>query len=153
MHMNATAKWNRLFAVISVCWAIVSPLLLAAEADRRPELARRDCTETSFRLYGATDSPRFDVNRYAAEADACNRSYNSDSVRLPEVLSAMVGRGDRILGLAAWGSLLIPLGFLLVISWGIRRFVNWIRVGFAGWTRNRKGAEAGHLDEPRSVPS
>jgi hypothetical protein len=63
------------------------------------------------------------------------------------------GRGDRILGLAAWGSLLIPLGFLLVISWGIRRFVNWIRVGFAGWTRNRKGAEVGHLDEPRSVPS
>jgi hypothetical protein len=153
MHVNATAKWNRLFAVISVCWAIVSPLLLAAEADRRPELARRDCTETSFRLYGATDSPRFDVNRYAAEADACSRSYHSDSVRLPEVLGAMVGRGDRILGLAAWGLLLIPLGFLLVISWGIRRFVNWIRVGFAGWTRNRKGAEAGHLDEPRSVPS
>ena len=103
MHMNATAKWNWLFAVISVCWAIVSPLLLAAEADRRPELARRDCTETSFRLYGATDSPRFDVNRYAAEADACNRSYNSDSVRLPEVLSAMVGRGDRILGLCSVG--------------------------------------------------
>jgi hypothetical protein len=153
MRVNATSKWNRLFAVIAVCWAIVSPLLLAAEADRRPELARRDCTETSYRLYGATDSPHFDLNTYAAEAEACNRSYNSDSVRLPKVLSAMVGRGDRILGLAAWGLLLIPLGFLLVISWGIRRFVNWIRVFFAGWTRNRKGAEAGHLDEPRSVLS
>ena len=153
MHVNATSKWNRLFAVIAVCWAIVSPSLLAVEADRRPELARRDCTETSYSLYGAIDSPRFDVNRYAAEADACNRSYNRDSVRFPQVLSAMVGRGDRILGLAAWGLLLIPLGFLSVISWGIRRFVNWIRVGFAGWTTNRKGAEADHLDEPRSVHS
>ena len=153
MHVNATAKWNRLFAVILLCWAIVSPLLLAAEADRRPELARRDCIETSFRLYGATDSPLFDVNRYTLEADACNRSYNSASVRLPKVLGAMVGRGDEMLGLAAWGVLLIPLGFLLVISWGIRRFVNWIRAGFACWRRHRTGAEAKHLDEPSSAPS
>jgi hypothetical protein len=95
MHVNASAKWNRLFAVIALCWAIVSPFLLAAEADRRPELARRDCTDTSYRLYGATDSPRFDVNRYTAEADACNRSYNSDSVRLPKVLSARELQGSR----------------------------------------------------------
>jgi hypothetical protein len=153
MHVNASAKWNWLFAVIAVCWAIVSPFLLAAEADRRPELARHDCTDTSYRLYGATDSPFFDVNRYTVEADACNRSYNSDSVRLPKVLGAMVGKGDRILGLAGWGLLLIPLGFLLVISWGIRRFVNWIRAGFAGWRRHGTGAEAKHLDEPSSVPS
>jgi hypothetical protein len=142
MHLNASAKWNRLFGVIAVCWAIVSPFLLAVEADRRPKLARQNCTDTSYELYGVTDSPRFDVNRYTAETNDCNRTYDRDSVHLTKVLSAMVGRGDRILGLAAWGLLLIPLGFLLVISWAIRRLVNWIRVGFNGWTSDRKGSEA-----------
>ena len=32
--------WNRLFVVIAICWAIVSPLLIATEANRGPHRLR-----------------------------------------------------------------------------------------------------------------
>jgi hypothetical protein len=74
--------------------------------------------------------------------DACNRAYARDGVPLSRVLSAMSGGGDRILGLAGWGFLLVPLVLLWVISWSIGRFVNWIAVGFRRLVRHLKGVTA-----------
>jgi hypothetical protein len=31
--------WNRLFVVIAICWVIVSPILVATEANRGPAQA------------------------------------------------------------------------------------------------------------------
>ncbi len=122
--------WLRLSVVIAVCWAIVSPLLIAEEANRGPELALHDCTDFAYQRYGASDSPQFDLKRYIAEADGCNRACARDGVPLSRVLSAMSGSGDRILGLAGWGFLLVPLVLLWFISRGIRGFVNRIAAGF-----------------------
>ena len=41
-YMN---RWNRLFVVIAVCWAIVSPFLVAREANRVPELTFHNCAD------------------------------------------------------------------------------------------------------------
>ena len=41
-YMNG---WNRLFVVIAVCWAIVSPFLVAREANRVPELTFHNCAD------------------------------------------------------------------------------------------------------------
>jgi hypothetical protein len=134
--------WHRLFAVIAVCWAIVSPLLVAAEANRVPDLTYLYCTDSAYQQYGSSDSARFDMNRYIAETDACSRVYARDGVRLPRVLSAMVGAGDRILGLAGWGFMLIPLALLWIISWGIGRVVTWIASSFRSLLRHQKGVTA-----------
>ncbi len=134
--------WLRLSVVIAVCWAIVSPLLIAAEANRRPELALHDCTDFAYQRYGASDSPQFDLKRYIAEADGCNRAYARDGVPLSRVLSAMSGSGDRILGLAGWGFLLVPLGLLWIISWGVGRLANWIAPGFRRLVQRREGSTA-----------
>ena len=136
-------QWNRLFVVIAVCWAMVSPLLVATEANRAPALVFQYCTDTAYQRYGSSDSPRFDMNRYIAETDACSRAYARDGVRLPRVLSAMAGADDRILGLAGLGFLLIPLALLWIISWAIGRFVIWIVAGFRRWVRHRKGLTKG----------
>jgi hypothetical protein len=130
--------WNRLFVVIAICWAIVSPLLIAAEANRGPAQALHDCSDSAYQQYGSSDSARFDMYRYIAEKDACNHAYARDGVHLPRVLSAMFGGGDRILGVAGWGFLLIPLVLLWILSWGIGRFVIWIVAGFYRLVRRRK---------------
>ena len=95
-----------------------------------------------YQQYGSSDSARFDMYRYIAEKDACNHAYARDGVRLPRVLSAMFGSGDRILGVAGWGFLLIPLVLLWILSWGIGRFVIWIVAGFHRLVRRRKGLTA-----------
>src|SRR5580692_1480770 len=105
--------WSRLFVVIAICWAIVSPLLIAIEANRGPAQALHDCSDSAYQQYGSSGSPRFDMYRYIAEMDACNHAYTRDGVRLPRALRAMFGSGDRILGVAGWGFLLIPLVLLL----------------------------------------
>jgi hypothetical protein len=123
-------RWNRVFVVIVVFWAIVSPLLVATEANRGPEQAFQYCTDSAYRQYGSSDSGQFDMNKYIAEGDVCSRAHARDGVRLPRVLRAMVGTDDRILGLAGWGFMLIPLALLWIISWGIGRIVIWIPAGF-----------------------
>ena len=99
-YMNG---WNRLFVVIAVCWAIVSPFLVAREANRAPELTFYNCADSAHREYGSSDSPLFNMNRYIAETNACSQAYVRDGVRIPRVLRAMVGTDDRILGLAGCG--------------------------------------------------
>jgi hypothetical protein len=131
--------WKRLFVGIVICWAIVSPLLIAIEANRGPAQALHDCSDSAYQQYGSSDSPRFDMYRYIAEMDACNHAYTRDGVRLPRALRAMFGSGDRILGVAGWGFLLIPLVLLWILSWGIGRFVIWIVAGFHRLVRRRKG--------------
>ena len=122
--------WNRLFVVIAVGWAIVSPFLVAREANRAPELTFYSCADSAYREYGSSDSPLFNMNRYIAETNACSQAYVRDGVRVPRVLRAMVGTDDRILGLAGWGFMLIPLALLWIVSWGIGRIVIWIAAGF-----------------------
>jgi hypothetical protein len=134
--------WNRSFVVIAICWAIVSPLLIATEANRGPAQALRDCSDSAYQQYGSNDSPRFDTYRYIAEADACNHAYARDGVRLPRVLTAMFGSGDKILGVAGWGFLSIPLVLLWILSWGIGRFIIWIVASFHRLVRRRKGLSA-----------
>ena len=131
--------WKRLFVGIVICWAIVSPLLIAIEANRGPARALHDCSDSAYQQYGSSDSPRFDMYRYIAEMDACNHTYTRDGVRLPRALRAMFGSGDRILGAAGWGFLLIPLVLLWVLSCGVGRFVIWIVAGFHRLVRRRKG--------------
>jgi hypothetical protein len=138
--------WNRLFAVIAICWAIASPLLIATEANRGPAQASHDCSDSAYQQYGSSDSPRFDMYRYIAEIDACNHAYARDGVRLPGVLSAMFGSGDRILGVAG------PLVLLWILSWGIGRFVIWIVAGFHRLVRRRKGPSGAPRHIPRAEP-
>ena len=70
------------------------------------------------------------MNRYIAETNACSQAYVRDGVRVPRVLRAMVGTDDRILGLAGWGFMLIPVALLWIVSRGIGRIVIWIAAGF-----------------------
>jgi hypothetical protein len=44
--------WNRLFVVIAICWVIVSPLLIATEADRGPAQALHDCSDSAYQQSG-----------------------------------------------------------------------------------------------------
>lgn len=135
-------RWKRLFVVIGVCWAIVSPLLVAGEANRGPELAFHGCSDSAYQQYGSSDSPKFDINRYIAEMDACTRVHARDHVGLARLIRAMAGGGDKILGLAGWGLLLIPFALLWIISWAIGHFAIWAAAGFHRWMRHRKGAMA-----------
>ena len=122
--------WNRLFVVIAVCWAIVSPILVTREANRVSELTFHNCADSAYREYGSSDSPLFNMNRYIAETNACSQVYTRDGVRLPRVVRAMGSTDDRILGLAGWGFMLIPLALLWIISWGIGHIVIWIAARF-----------------------
>lgn len=48
--------WNRLFVVILVCWVLVAPFLLMAEANRPVEQSQYLCSDTAYRFYGSSDS-------------------------------------------------------------------------------------------------
>ena len=60
----------------------------------------------------------------------CVDRYVRDSVNVLKVLGAMVGAGDRTLGLVSWGFILIPLVLLWIISWGVGSIAIWVWGGF-----------------------
>jgi hypothetical protein len=122
--------WNRLFVVIAVCWALVAPFLLMADANGPIERVRNLCTDTAYDLYGTGSSPQLNLPGYEAEARRCLDNYMRDFVSLPKLLGAMVGQGERQLGLVAWGFILIPLALLWIVAWGFGRIGYWVAAGF-----------------------
>jgi hypothetical protein len=76
------------------------------------------CSDVAYKNYGASDSRiRLDNDKYRQEMDRCSAAFSRDFVPIQKVFSAMIGMGDRTLGLVTWGFILIPLCVLLVIGW------------------------------------
>jgi hypothetical protein len=122
--------WNRLFAVVAVCWAIVAPFLLMADTNKPTKQVFDSCSSVAYHRYGSSDSVRLDWNKYQSEQVACLDAYVRAVLVLPKVLSAMVGAGDLTLGLIAWAFILIPLGLLWVVGWALGRIVLWVAAAF-----------------------
>jgi hypothetical protein len=70
------------------------------------------------------------METYRVERDRCLAGYVRDVIVVPGVLTAMVGVGDRTLGLIAWGFIVIPLALLWIIGWIVGRVVSWVAAGF-----------------------
>jgi hypothetical protein len=122
--------WNRLFVVVAVCWALVAPFLLMADANKPVEQTQAFCARVAYEQYGSSSSPRLDMDRYNAEEKKCIDSFVRDYVGIDKLLSTMVGQGDYQLGLLAWGSILVPLAVLWIVGWGLGRVVSWVAAGF-----------------------
>ena len=122
--------WNRLFVVGAVCWLAASPFFLAANANGSVDLVFKSCSDTAYRLYGSSDSRQLNMDRYKVEQGRCLNAYTRDFISLPKVLQAMVGAGDRTLGLVAWGFILLPPALLWIVGWIVGRTVSWVAAGF-----------------------
>jgi hypothetical protein len=122
--------WNRLFVVIAVCWALVAPFLLMADANSPVHQTYSWCADTAYKVYGSSSSPQLDNARYDAERKKCSDIFIRDVVILPKLLTAMAGQGERQLGLVAWGFLVIPLVLFWLVAWGLGRIAIWVGAGF-----------------------
>jgi hypothetical protein len=122
--------WNRLFVVVAVCWIVVAPFFVARGANDPVDQRFRSCSDIAYNRYGSSSSPQLNMDTYTAEEDRCLAVYARDVIVLPVVLGAMVGVGDRTLGLVAWGSIVIPLALLWIIGWIVGRLVSWVVAGF-----------------------
>src|SRR5262245_63479443 len=110
--------WNRLFVVVSVCWAVAAPIVLMKGINEPIEHVLGMCLRDALR----------DTDKYEVKKAACSEAFKRDFVTLPEMFSAMVGLGDRQrlgyltrteMQLFAWGLILIPLILLWVVGWGL----------------------------------
>jgi hypothetical protein len=97
-----------------------------ADANSPTEKIQALCANVAYERYGSSSSGQLDMARYDSEVKKCIDAYVRDFVSLPKVLSAMVGQGERELGLLAWGFILIPLALL----WLLARIVFWVFAGF-----------------------
>ena len=112
-HMN---RWNRLFVVFAICWIVVAPFLLMAEANKPVEQMFSLCSDAVYQLYGSSNSPSPDMEIYRAEVANCVRAYGRDYTSLPKLLWR--------LDVVGWGFIVIPLALLWIISWGVGRVIN-----------------------------
>jgi hypothetical protein len=123
--------WNRLFVVIAVLWAIATPVLVMESTNSPVHEASSRCGDVAYKNYGASDSRiRLDNDKYRQELDRCSAAFLRDVVPIQKVFSAMIGMGDRTLGLVTWGFILIPLCVLWVVGWGLGKIVRWVTAGF-----------------------
>ena len=123
--------WNRLLVVIAVCWAIVAPFLLMEDTNKPIQQTFDSCGSAAYRRYGASDSTiRLDMAKYDAEVAKCLADFSRDFVSLQKLLSALIGAGDRTLGLVLWGFILIPPCLLWVVGWVFGKTVQWVVAGF-----------------------
>ena len=123
--------WNRLFVVVAVLWAIAAPFVLMADTNTPVEQAFKRCADAAYRDYGASDSRiRLDMDTHRQEVDRCLDTFSRDFVSIQNVGSAMIGIGDRTLGLVTWGFIVIPLALLWGVSWVLSRVVRWVAAGF-----------------------
>ena len=122
--------WNRLFVIVAVCWALVAPFLLMAEANKPIEQTQSMCADVAYNLYGSSSSSHLDMARYDAEVKKCIDTYVRHVVSIQKLLSAMAGQGERELGLVVWGFILIPLAVLWIVGGGLARIVFWVAAGF-----------------------
>jgi hypothetical protein len=116
--------------VIAVCWTAAAPFFVAGSANDPIEQMFRMCFDRAYNRYGSSSSPELNMDTYTAEADRCLAAYSQKHVTLAVVLPAMVGVGDRTLGLMAWGFIVIPPALLWIIGWIVGRVVCWIVAGF-----------------------
>jgi hypothetical protein len=124
--------WNRLFVVIAVVWAIAAPFLVMESTNSPLPQTFDRCGSAAYQNYGASDSRvRLDMDKYHEEVERCSAAFSRDFVSIQKVFSAMIGIGDRTLGLVAWGFFLIPLCVLWVVGWGLGRIVRWVAAGFS----------------------
>jgi hypothetical protein len=120
--------WNRLFVVVAIFWTVTVPFLAVHFVNSPVEQTYHQCSMLAYYLYGASE--RLDWDKLHAEDAKCSNALKSGLVALPTVLSAMVGMGDGWLALTAWGVILLPLGVLWVVGWGLGRAVGWVAAGF-----------------------
>jgi hypothetical protein len=120
--------WNRLFVVIAVLWAMAAPFVLMADTNTPVEQAFMRCGDTAYRDYGASDS-RIRLEKLREEDSKCLATFSRISLA-SKPLAAMIGIGDRTLGLVTWGFIVIPLALLWGISWALSRVVRWVAAGF-----------------------
>jgi hypothetical protein len=105
--------WHRLFVVIAILGAIAAPFVLMDEMNEPIRQASSRCTDVAYRNYGSGDSRiRLDMDKYHDETASCFASFIRDFVSIKKVASAVIGMGDRTLGLVTWGFILIPFGLL-----------------------------------------
>jgi hypothetical protein len=118
--------------VVAVLWAIAAPFILMAETNRPVHQVFDLCGDVAYRNYGASDSQiRLDMDKYQQEVNRCLASFSRDFVGIEKLFSALLGIGDRTLGLVAWGFILIPLCVLWVVGWGFGRIGRWVAAGFS----------------------
>jgi hypothetical protein len=122
--------WNRVFVVVAVVWALVSPFLLVTENNKPAEMMRSMCDDVAYQLYGSSSSRKLDMDRYRAEEAKCWEASVHNMVSIPGTFGAMIGAGDWKLGGVAWGFILIPLALLWIFGWGVGNVVHWIAAGF-----------------------
>ena len=92
-----------------------------ADANKPIEQAWVSCDQVVYGRYGSRNSIELNVVKYDAEVRRCIDAYVRNFMGFPKVLSAMVGQGERRLGLVAWGSILIPSALLWIIAWSLAR--------------------------------
>jgi hypothetical protein len=123
--------WNRVFVVIAVVWAVVSPFLLVTENNKPADRMFSSCSDLAYQLYGSSSSSKLDMDRYRTEEAKCVQAFvHGNVVSVPGTFGAMFGAGDWKLGGVAWGFILIPLALLWIVGWGLGRVVQWIAAGF-----------------------
>jgi hypothetical protein len=124
--------WNRLFVVTAVVWAIAAPFLVMESTNSPLPQTFDRCGSAAYQSYGDSDARiRLDMDKYHEEVERCSTAFSRDFVSIQKVFSAMIGIGDRTLGLVAWGFFLIPLCVLWVAGWGLGRIVRWVGAGFS----------------------
>jgi hypothetical protein len=129
--MKRLGGWNRLFVVIAICWAIVAPFLVMGEVNEPVRQRQSQCAESAYQRYGSSQSTvRLDWDKYHAEEALCLNAFVQDYVGLEKLFGALIGMGDRTLGLVAWGVILIPLCLLWVVCWALGKVVLWVAAGF-----------------------
>jgi hypothetical protein len=89
------SRWNRLFVIVAICWALVAPFLVMKEVNRPVHEAFDYCGRAAYRNFGASDSRvRLDMDRYNAEVKQCAADFVRDFRTIQELAAAMIGAGD-----------------------------------------------------------
>ena len=125
------SEWDRLFVVIAILWAIAAPFLLMHNTNEPIHQRLYLCSDAAYRDYGSSNARiRLDMDKYRQEVALCLADFSLDFVSIQKVLHAMIGIGDRTLGLVTWGFILIPLALLWGVSWVLSRLMRWVAAGF-----------------------
>jgi hypothetical protein len=70
------------------------------------------------------------MDKHRQVLDRCLATFSRNFVSIQTLGSAMIGIGDRTLGLVTWGFIVIPLALLWGVSWVLSRVVRWVAAGF-----------------------
>jgi hypothetical protein len=87
--------WNRLFVVIAVCWAIVAPFWVMAEANSPVHYNMDRCGDAAYKNHGTAFEPRIrlDMDKHHEEVDRCSAAFVRNFVSVQRLAGAMIGIG------------------------------------------------------------